>query len=282
MTPPQNVSEAVYRRAVAKRIGYCRKLAAASQGMSPIIRLVVLSCKRTGAFARLMESLDGFREQEQLSVSTLLVDNGSGRRLLEIAQDSKFFDNKILHDRNIGMGAAINDALIQYPAEFVLFVEDDLILEKPNFLLPCVQIFREFQEVGIVKLKRKADWDTMYPYRRIGPMQTTSTGVRFHPWLPSTRWSFRWGQRPWYPAGIHNCWSLGPVMFRWCSWKENGPIPSGRGRGQALAAEEVYARTWNTKWIAAKPVDFAPFSQPVTAESPGFRDCIRLHDTSAA
>ena len=274
MIPPQNVSEAVYRREVAKRIGYCRQLVAATQGMSHTVRLVVLSCKRPTEFARLMESLRPLKVQERVYFNTLLVDNGSGRRLLEIAQDSVFFDAMALHDKNLGMGAAINDALERYPAEFILFIEDDLVLEKTDFLWACLSIFQEFQEVGIVKLKRKAAWDTMYPYRRIGPLQTTSTGVRFHPWLPSPRWSFRWGQRPWYPVGIHNCWSLGPVMFRWCAWKENGPIPSGVGRGQAIAAEEVYARTWNTKWLAAKPVDFAPFSQPVTPESPGFGDSV--------
>jgi len=61
-------------------------------------------------------------------------------------------------------------------------------------------------------------------------------------------------------------------MFRWCAWKEAGPIPSGQGRGQAVAAEEVYARRFNKVWLAAKPLDICPFVQPVTPESPGFKD----------
>ena len=272
MIPPQNVSESVYRREVEKRIGYCRKLVEAGRGMSPLVRLVILSCKRPVEFTRLMESLRPLKVQERVRFETLLVDNGSGDEVKRIVEASEFFDKMVFFRENQGMGKAINYAL-EHSAEFILFVEDDLVLEKTDFLWACLSIFREFQEVGIIKLKRKDAWDAK-PYRRIGPMQTTTTGVRFHPWLPSPRWSFRWGQRPWYPVGIHNVWSLGPVMFRWVAWKEAGLIPSGQGRGQAVAAEEEYSRRFNRRWLAARPVDIQPFRQPPTDESPGFMDRI--------
>jgi len=272
MIPPQNVSEAVYRREVAKRIGLCRRIIAEDwMRFRPLIRLVVLSCKRPKELARLMDGLVHMPSNEPKIFATLLVDNGSGEAVRRIAESYGFFGDMILHEANIGMGAALNGALSSFPAEFILFIEDDLVLERPGFLRGCLDIFREFQEIGLIKLKRKDAWDEK-PYRRIGPMQTTTTGVRFHPWLPSPRGSFRWGQRPWYPVGVHNVWSLGPVMFRWCAWKEAGPIQTGQGRGQAVAAEEVYARTFNQRWLAARPVDIQPFSQPETLESPGFRD----------
>ena len=78
MIPPQNVSESVYRREVEKRIGYCRKLVEAGRGMSPLVRLVILSCKRPVEFTRLMESLRPLKVQERVRFETLLVDNGSG------------------------------------------------------------------------------------------------------------------------------------------------------------------------------------------------------------
>ena len=272
MIPPQNVSESVYRRAVAQRIGYCNKLIQTTSELHPV-RLVVLSCKRPKEFARLMESFTKLHPSIRVFCAPLLVDNGSGDAIKQIVEESKFFHHTIYHPVNIGMGAAINDALEAHPAEFILFVEDDLVYEATSFLSPCLSIFQEFPEIGIIKLKCKDAWDEK-PYRRIGPMQTTTTGVRFHPWLPSPRWTFRWGQRPWYPVGIQNVWSLGPVMFRWVAWKEAGPIPSGQGRGQAVAAEEVYARRFNQRWLAARPVDIQPFSQPETPESPGFGDRI--------
>lgn len=272
MIPPQNVSESVYRQEVAKRIGYCRKLILTTTDLHPV-RLMVLSCKRPREFSRLMESFKMLTPSIRAFCAPLLVDNGSGDSVRQIAEQSKFFHHTIYHPGNIGMGAAINDALERYQAEFILFVEDDLVYEGGSFLSPCLSIFQDFPEIGIIKLKCKANWND-YPFRRIGPLQTTTTGVRFHPWLPSPRWSFRWGQRPWFPMGIHNVWSLGPVMFRWCAWKEAGPILSGQGRGQAVAAEEEYAKRFNRVWLAAKPLDFAPFSQPVTRESPGFKDVV--------
>ena len=277
MIPPQNVSEAVYRREVERRTGWCRQLLEASLTPLHLLRIVVLSCKRPQEFARLMESLRPIAPHEVAFCAPLLVDNGSGNEVRRIADRSKFFSHTIFHEANIGMGGAINNALERHPAEFILFIEDDLVYtgqetkEKPFWIQECLDIFREFPGIGLIKLKRKDGWDEK-PYRRIGPMQTTTTGVRFHPWLPSPRWSFGWGQRPWYPVGVHNVWSLGPVMFRWVAWKEAGSIPSGQGRGQAVAAEEVYARRFNRRWLAARPVDFAPFSQPTTPESPGFGD----------
>lgn len=279
MMPPQNVPDSQYHRDVWRRRARCQDIMDryASIDRTDVV-MIVLSCKRPVELKRLINSLLEFRRKVgvwALPSRRVLVDNGSGDALLEMARQSGIFTHTLPLERNFGMGAAINEALKTFPCEFVLFVEDDLILEADkSFIAECLDIFKYQPEVGIIKLKHKDRWDTMYPYRRIGPRQVTPSGVAFDPWLPSPRWTFQWGQRPWYPAGIHNCWSLGPVMFRWCSWAENGPIPSGQGRMQAWNAEQGYARTWNTKWLAARPVDIRPFSQPVTQESPGFSDVI--------
>ena len=273
MIPPQNVSESVYLRESRKRMDYCIEADRGwDKAKSQKVALVVLSCKRPKELQRLFDSLKRFSCWRFGLTQAWFVDNGSCSEVERMAKGSGLFTGYRLHSENIGIGAAINDVLGQVNARYVLFVEDDLVLaEDTPFIPACEDIFDEYPQVGIIKLKHKAGWND-YPYRRIGPMQTTSMGVRFHPWLPSPRWSFRWGQRPWYPIGIHNVWSLGPVMFRWCSWATTGPIPSGQGRGQAGAAEEWYARSFNLKWLAARPVDFAPFVQPVTPESPGFGD----------
>jgi len=272
--PPQNVSETYYRREVAKRREWCRQLVT---GQPYTVAMVCLSCKRPTEMTRLLKSLYALADMQAGQIEQrVLVDNGSGEAVLGLQGIHYHFNTIIAHPANIGMGAAINDALAKLnpPPGYVLFIEDDLVYDYwgDGWIPKALSIF-EFPEIGLIKLKRKEAWDAK-PYRRIGPMQTTSTGVRFHPWLPSPRWTFRWGQRPWYPVGIHNVWSLGPVMFRWVAWKEAGPILSGQGRGQAVAAEEVYARRFNLRWLAARPVDFAPFSQPPAPESPGFGDRI--------
>ena len=111
MIPPQNVSEAVYRREVATRIGECRKLVEAGRGLSPQVRLVVLSCKRPTEFTRLIESLRPLKVQERVGFETLLVDNGSGDEVKRVARASGFFDKMVFFRENKGMGKAINYAL---------------------------------------------------------------------------------------------------------------------------------------------------------------------------
>ncbi len=278
MIHPQNVPEWRYRRAVQQRRERCREIILTYPLRWHRCALIVLSCKRPEAARNLLASLWPLRRLAQ-GMPWVWVDNGSGDAVVGPVRKSGMFDPIIAHPVNLGMGAAINDALAKVKAETILFVEDDLQYvgrSSGEWVQACLRIFDEFPEIGIIKLKHKENWDTMYPYRRIGPLQETSTGVGFHPWLPSPRWTFQWGQRPWYPCGIHNVWSLGPVMFRRCLWLDAGPIPSGQGRGQAIAAEEEYAMRINGVWLAARPVDpsLQPFTQPVTAESPGFRDVV--------
>ena len=277
MTPPQNVPDWRYRLAVQNRQARCLETIFLTTAKAmPRCALIVLSCKRPEAAKNLLASLWPLRRLAKL-MPWVWADNGSGDAVVTAVRQSGMFHQIISHPVNLGMGAAINDALTKIEAGTILFIEDDLQYvgrSDGNWVWSCLRIFDEFPEIGIIKLKHKDNWDTMYPYRRIGPMQTTTSGVQFHPWLPSPRWTFRWGQRPWFPVGIHNGWSLGPVMFRRCVWLKAGPIPSGQGRGQAIAAEEEYAKRVNVRWLAARPVDesMQVFSQPVTAESPGFLD----------
>ncbi len=275
MIPPQNVPDEVYYRESRKRMGYCIEADRCwDNPRHQKVALMVLSCKRPGEFQRLCESLAGMLPWEPCITSRWLVDNGSGEGLIRYAGSTGLFTHVIAHPVNLGIGEALNRVLDQVNSRYILFIEDDLVLDYSS---PWVEklcgIFDEYPQVGIIKLKRRANWDD-YPFRRIGPIQTTTTGVRFHPWLSSPRWSFRWGQRPWYPVGTRNVWSLGPVMFRHAIWRECGPIPTGQGRGQAVAAEEEYARRVNQIYIAARPCDFHPFSQPPTTESPGFKDVV--------
>lgn len=272
MTPPQNVPDRRYYREALWRREACTQIIRRHSKGQVGTAMVVLSCKRPEALVRLFESMRGETREWRLSESWF-VDNGSGPEIERMARVSGLFGEYRIHPQNIGMGPAINDVLDRTRCEFILFVEDDLVLvDGQPFVGKCSCLFDDYPEIGIIKLKRKENWSTMYPYRRIGPVQRTQSGVTFHPWLPSPRWTFRWGQRPWYPTGIHNGWSLGPVMFRWSAWKEFGPLPSGQGRGQAVAAEEEYALRFNRVFLAARPMDFAPFEQPQTEESPGFRD----------
>ena len=85
-----------------------------------------------------------------------MVDNGSNEDLLRWAKKSKFFNIIIHHKTNIGMAAALNDAYKKINGEYILLIEDDFYIDysKP-FIKKCINIFDEFPEIGIIRLKIK-------------------------------------------------------------------------------------------------------------------------------
>lgn len=226
-----------------------------------MISLVVLSCKRLPELRRLCESMSRFfREIEHYPrMEKILVDNGSGPELLGYVRGLGLFDRVIAHDRNLGMAGALNDAYQQCRGEFIMLVEDDMIVdyERP-FLKGCVDLFREYPEIGIIRLKNQNNW--WKPCRIIGPLRKTTSGVEFWTWFPSLNREY-------------NVWACGSVIFRKVSFFNTGLLPRGEGRNQAILVENVYGRKYNRTWLAAKIRNCYPIFQPNdNLESPGFED----------
>jgi glycosyltransferase involved in cell wall biosynthesis len=220
-----------------------------------------LSCKRPAELRRLCDSLvPFFRDVETYDrLELILVDNGSGEQLVGEVRELGFFDHVIAHPTNLGMARALNDVYQRCRGEFVLLIEDDMVVESDApFIGRCVEVLREFPEIGLVRLKNQNNW--WKPFRVISPLRETSGGVAFWTWLPSR-------DRRW------NVWACGSVLFRRASFTSTGPLPAGEGRKQASLVEEEYGRIYNRTWLAAKLVDCYPVLQPNdNPESPGFQD----------
>src|SRR3990172_6027787 len=117
MIPPQNVSETVYFREVAKRRATAQLIEAGwDQPKSRDFALVVLSCKRPVALSRCCHSLRSRFVESHLLSESWFVDNGSGpsvRSEMDVQGILGFrFTNEQWHTKNIGMGAALNDVLL--------------------------------------------------------------------------------------------------------------------------------------------------------------------------
>ena len=228
-----------------------------------MVSLVVLSCKRFFEFRRLCESMTPFFDQieDYTKVEKILADNGSGSELVNYAKGLHFFDTIIAHPENLGMARALNDAYQRCRGEYIMLIEDDMVLEYERpFLKRCVDIFREFPEIGIIRLKNQNNW--WKPFRIIGPLRSTSTGVEFWTWFPSLNRQY-------------NVWACGSVLFRKVSFLNTGLLPVGQGRNQAYLVENVYGKRYNKTWLAAKVKNCYPVVQPNdNLESPGFEDKI--------
>lgn len=214
-----------------------------------LVSLIVLSCKRLSELRRLCESLvPFFDEVETHPVEKILVDNGSGQELLDYVRGLDFFDEIVAHPENLRMPAALEDAYRRCRGEYVLFVEDDFVLDADGpFLGRATEVLEQFPELGIVRLKDQNNW--WKPFRRIGPLRSTSSGVRFWTWLPSR-------DRTW------NVWAAGSVLFRKVSFFHTGSVPTEGHCNGAVLYEEVYGRRYNRTWLAAKLEGCYPFVQP--------------------
>ena len=228
-----------------------------------LVSVIVLSCKRFEEFRRLCDSLVPFFSEIETydPVETILVDNGSDRELVKHASRLGFFDEVIAHEQNLGMAVALNHAYERCRGEFVMLIEDDMVIDyQEPFLGRCIEVFKDYPEIGIIRLKNQNNW--WKPFRVIGPLRSTPSGIEFWTWLPSR-------------GRENNVWACGSVVFRKVSFFSTGLLPAGQGRMQAHLVENVYARKYNKTWLAAKIKNCYPTFQPNdNPESPGFSDAL--------
>lgn len=230
-----------------------------------MISIVILSCQRLPQLKLLIHSLERFLKKYEIdaAIETVLVDNGSGAELLEWARNTDFFDVIVSHKKNLGMAIALDDAFVKVRGEYILLLEDDFVIDyEQPFLKRCIDLFKEFPEIGIIRLKNQRNWGK--PFRVIGPLRTTAEGTEFWTWLPSLN-------------GKLNVWTAGSVIFRKISFLDTGPIPHGPNvsrsnpKHQGVLYEEVYGKRYNRNWLAAKIKNVYPFVQPSDhPESPGW------------
>jgi len=231
------------------------------------ISIVILSCKRLAQLQQLVSGLKEFLEAIETyeNIEKILVDNGSGTKLIEWARRVSFFDSIIAHETNLGMAAALNDAFPRAIGEYILLLEEDFIIDYSRpFLQSCIDIFEQYPEIGIIRLKNKRNWGK--PFRVIGPLRRTANGDEFWTWLPSLN-------------GKMNVWTAGSVLFRKASFLTTGSVPVGQNvdRAQSLHQgilyEEIYGKRYNKNWLAAKIRNCYPFVQPDNhIESPGWSE----------
>ena len=231
------------------------------------ISIIILSCKRINSLKRLHSSLNIFLSEIETykNYEVILVDNGSGNELINWAHSTNFFNKIISIKKNIGMCAALNQVYQTIDTEFTMLIEDDFIIKyhKP-FMENCLKIFKNFPEIGIIRLKNQNNWGKKY--RIIGPIRKTKNNVYFWTWFPSLN-------------GKLNVWAAGSVMFRKISLLSTGEIKYKKNISrnkvghQGYYYEEIYGKKYNKFWLAAKIKNCYPFIQPNdNDESPGWNE----------
>ncbi len=230
------------------------------------VSIVVLSCKRWWTLERLMKTATPFFKniENYHSLEKILVDNGSGEELINNVRSYDLFDKIIEHKENLGMVGALKDIFNKVDSEYILFFEDDFVLDfdKP-FIQSCIDIFNEYPEIGIIRLKNQNNW--WKPFRIISPLRKTRSGTEFWTWIPSN-------------DGEYNVWAAGSVMFRRSSFYSVGELEdtphvlrTDKKMNHAYLYENVFARKYNKYWLAAKIKGVTPFIQPNdNQQSPGW------------
>ena len=234
--------------------------------LSNKISIIILSCKRINSLKRLYSSLKIFLSEIETykNYEVILVDNGSGNELINWAHSTNFFNKIIPIKKNIGMCAALNQVYQTIDTEFTMLIEDDFIIKynKP-FMENCLKIFKNFPEIGIIRLKNQNNWGKKF--RRIGPIRKINE-IKFWTWFPSFNYK-------------HNVWCAGSVIFRHVGYLKLGQINCKdnvsrlNNNHQGIQYEETYGKKFNKIWLAAKIYNCYPFVQlDQDNESPGWSE----------
>ena len=260
------LSQSHFEADVLKRVDKCTEIIKEYDSLHcferGLVSMVILSCKRLDCLKRFLNSFIPFINNIETykKFEAVLVDNGSGDALVDYAKGLEFFSEVIAFEKNLGMTGALRQVYPKIKGEYILFVEDDFVFEyeKP-FLKDCIQVFDEYPEIGIIRLKDQNNW--WKPFRRISPLRKTSEGSEFWTWLPSK------GRLP-FTGGKLNVWAAGSVIFRKISYLDTGDLSLGpnfgrnRRKHQGALYETEYGKRYNKTWLAAKMKNCQPFYQP--------------------
>ena len=221
------------------------------------ISLIVLTCKRWETLKRITESLAfNFDKIESYpDIERILVDNNSGDEIINRVKGYQFYDNIISFNQNCGLLGALRDVYKKVDGEYILLLEDDFVFDYDQpFLQKCINVFQDYPEIGLVRLKNQNNW--WKPHRVIAPVRQTAAGVEFWTWLPSKN-------------GELNGWCSGSVLFRKASYFSTGELPymkknppRSKRNHQGYVYEQEYGKKYNKIWLTAKLKNVYPFFQP--------------------
>jgi N-acetylglucosaminyl-diphospho-decaprenol L-rhamnosyltransferase len=115
--------------------------------MPPDLTIVFINYNSTGLLARALDSL--YRAEPQLSVETLVVDNGSRDRAELVEVCRRRSARLILLGRNAGYGAAFNRGYRHASGRYVAVANPDLVFSKPT-LTGLVRFMEDHPGAGAV------------------------------------------------------------------------------------------------------------------------------------
>jgi GT2 family glycosyltransferase len=120
----------------------------------PKISIIILACNKA-EYTRL--ALRGLRESTFPDVETILVDNGSSDNTPEVfaehaaAAEAKGWTTKLISfPENIGAIAGRNRALTEATGDYIVFMDNDVVIGVRSFLEKLVRRFEEQPDVGII------------------------------------------------------------------------------------------------------------------------------------
>lgn len=222
------------------------------------VSVVMLSCKRLNLLQQTCESLFAHidKYEQGTDFEYILVDNGSGKELLDYAKSLRF-DKIIANKENKGIGGGYNQGFSAATGEFIWMMEDDWLCETDApFVQSVIEVLREFEDIGIVRLKKKEM--TGLTARNLGEVRTASNGRKVTPWFQTRM-----------PCGAY---CFGGGILKRQSFLYTGPIPIGVCHPRAV--EHAYAREFEKYYNGAKVEGSEGVLVHIGGEqhSPGWRD----------
>lgn len=214
------------------------------------IAIVILTCKREKLLKRLIKNLNNFLKNIETfkNYKIYVVDNASNYNENNETCKNYNIKNYLYIEKNIGMSNALRKVYKLINSDYILLIEDDFNIkyQKP-FLKNCIDIFKEFNDIGVIRLKNQNNW--WKKNRIITDLRQTKSKVKFWTWVPCKN---------------ENGWCAGSVIFKKKCLDLAGGIPYSLNinRFQFYVYENYVANKFNKLWNAAKIENCYPFFQP--------------------
>lgn len=176
------------------------------------VSLVMLSCRRLHLLQKTCEALFAHidKHEQNIDFEYIIVDNGSDKELTDYVDSLNRFNKKIYNSKNLGIGRGLNQGFMAATGEFIFQLEDDWLcnMNEP-FIGTSLEVLKEFDDIGIVRLKAK---ETRKTSRNVGETRFTSSGAKVYPWFPTKM-----------PCGVY-CFGCG--VFKRQAFYYTGQIPT--------------------------------------------------------
>ncbi|MEA1927461.1 MAG: glycosyltransferase [Candidatus Auribacterota bacterium] len=207
------------------------------------ILITILTCHRPRYLSKTLKALKGYAYDPTLCRTRIFINGDDPDTRNVVNQYPDLFDKVLSSPENLGQAPALNQLWSETEADFILHIEDDMVVTRAGWLKPALEFFARYPRIGQLRL---------YPFWEIHHISRhnliTKKPIEFHSPEPIGEEKFSRMIEPAHFAFI-------PSLFRVSALSSFLPLSADRERDQAEnQAQRGFRKAgWDTAQIHNGP-----------------------------